>query len=326
MKKFTRYKTEYVTLDEMNAHLKICKAQRVIVNGGPMLHEGIGLKAFIEDKMVEFRLTYKRGSKACTYIFFKDGRAGQQKVSGGEAFRILSMYFKVPRVKVNFSASPLLYKNEKYENKRTKAIGYDLNSAYSWAMLQDMPDTSKPPRAKQVEAGEIGFTLEGDRQTTGFSAFVFDLIESPFKKFINRWYELKQDTKTRAKAKGVLNYSVGYLQRVNPFLRAQIVGICNDYIKSLIDDKVIYCNTDAIVTTEPIESLVIGEGIGEWKVEREGYFAFKGFNYQWNIETPSYRGKPKSWFAKGWDILKDEIPTRGNMYEFKNNQIREVKK
>ena len=35
-------------------------------------NETFGIKAFIEDCEVQFKLTYRRGSKPCTYIFRKD--------------------------------------------------------------------------------------------------------------------------------------------------------------------------------------------------------------------------------------------------------------
>ena len=139
-------------------------------------------------------------------------------------------------------------------------------------------------------------------------------MESPFKKFVNRWYEEKKNAKTKqqkAKAKGMLNYSVGYLQRVNPFLRSTIIYYANKMIKDLVDENTLYCNTDSLVSLVPRNDLNIGTNIGEFKVEHEGQFAFRGFNYQWD-NSVSYRGIPKSWFKPGFDILVDNIPQIGN--------------
>ena len=175
-----------------------------------------------------------------------------------------------------------LWKNEKYEGTRNYAIGYDLNSSYSFAMLKDMPDTSKKPKTGFIKKGEIGFDFEGKPIFEGWSLWVFPLMESPFKKFVNRWYEEKKNAKTKqqkAKAKGMLNYSVGYLQRVNPFLRSTIIYYANKMIKDLVDENTLYCNTDSLVSLVPRNDLNIGTNIGEFKVEHEGQFAFRGFNY-----------------------------------------------
>lgn len=318
---YKRDKIEFIEIDKMNEHLQYCKKYRVIKVRQKETFESVGLNAYIEDKMVEFRLTYKRIDKPCTYICYKDGRPANQKITGQEAYRILNLYYNIPERQVNFSASPFLYKNDKYENKRVRAYSYDMNSAYSWAMLQDIPDTSVPPVAKVIEEGEIGFYLNGDIKTKGYSSFVFKLIPSPFEKFVNNWYKKKQSPKTKAKAKGVLNYCVGYLQRKNPFLRAYIVGLCNNLIKSLINENTLYCNTDSIVSLVPLD-LKLGNNVGEWKIEKIGNFAFVGFNYQWDLDPPSYRSKPKTWFKKGWDILKDELPVEGNLYYYDNKKVR----
>ena len=128
-----------------------------------------------------------------------------------------------------------------------------------------------------------------------------------------------KNAKTKAekrKAKEYLNFCVGFLQNRDPYTRAQIVGLANDLILSLIDENTLYCNTDSIVCLKEREDLKLGEDIGEWKIEKKGLFAFKGFNYQWDFDPPSIRGKTKSYFDSGWDILKDDLPVCKNMYYF----------
>lgn len=327
---FSRLKKEYVDLNTINEHLLYCYNNREIVEREKTSNERFGNKAFIVDKEIQFTLTYKRGSVACTYIFRKDGDSAKQVIDGGEAFRILSQYYKVPRFEdkqiLSMSASPILYKNEKYEGTRQQAVGYDMNSAYSYGMLQRMPDTSVPPRQGFIQVGEIGFIeTPSEKDSTkmvlkpkfsGYSMWIFPLMDSPFKDFVDTWYGRKLNPELKDKAKNVLNFCVGYLQRVNPFLRAAIIGYCNELIKSLITEDTLYCNTDSIVSKTPMNNLIIGRAIGEWKVEHEGEFAFKGFNYQWDLEPPHYRGKSRRWFKKGWDILKDEIPKEGNLFTF----------
>ena len=218
--------------------------------------------------------------------------------------------------------------------KRVYAYEYDLNSAYGAAMLTEMPDTSAPMRAGYVKENEIGFIelpkKNGDGLTlvstrAGYSSFIFPAMDSPFKAFVKTWYEKKKNPETRAKAKGVLNYSVGYLQRVNVFLRAAILTACNNYISDLLDKNSIYCNTDSIVSLVPRDDLIIGDDVGQWKKDNEGLFAFVGFNYQWRDDPPAYRGVPKTWFKMGWDILKDELPKTGNLYYLDHEKLK-VKK
>ena len=341
---FNRKRKKYITVEEMNEHLKYCYNYYRIVEHEKRPGETFGINAFIEDKEVYFKLSYRKGTYACTYICRKDSETNQQVIDGGEAYRILSLYYKVPHMDESIccsyeegglSASPLLYKNDKYEGQRVDAIGYDLNSAYSWAMLKQMPDTSVPYRSGRISDGEIGFleVPNGDKTSlvarfSGFATYIFPLMDSPFTEFVDKWYDKKVSSlpgsDERNKAKGVLNYAVGYLQRVNPFLRATIITYCNQYIKSLIDENTLYCNTDSIVTMKPIEGLPIGTGIGEFKIEHQGKFAYRGFNYQWNLDAPSYRGVSKSWFKAGWDILKDKLPSNGNIYEYKDFKLRKI--
>ena len=341
---FSRIKKKYITVEEMNAHLKYVKGTYELIFREKRSDETVGRKAFIEDKMVHFQLTYQKGSDLCSYICRKDTKEHHQTIDGGEAFRVLSKYYKVPRMPEDIcgkscegglSASPIIYVNPKYDGTRNYAYGYDLNSAYSSAMLGDMPDTSKKWRVGNiVEGSEIGFEERINDKTgltmlvpkcKGFSLYVFPLIESPFKDFVKAWYKKKvsnpSGSKEREKAKEILNFSVGYLQKVNPFLRATIIGRCNELISSMIDENTLFCNTDSIVSLKPLD-LKIGNGIGEWKLEHEGLVAYKGNNYQWSDGSISFRGIPKHWFKKNWDILKDEIPRGGNMYKFENMRLR----
>ena len=323
---FTRNKVKYCDFAEINEHLQYCYRYREIIFRQKMKGETFGLKAFVVDRLKYFEITYKYGNDPCTYIFDKSSgdTEDHQQITGLEAYRVLNMYTHINRVieskeDAPFSARALLWKNNKYEGKRIQAYSYDMNSAYSYAMIQDMPDTSVPPKAKVIGAGEIGFDVNGNRQTSGYSIYVFRLIESPFKKFVQTYYDKKNKAKTKAerrRAKEYLNFCVGFLQNRDPFTRAQIVGLANDLILSLIDENTLYCNTDSIVCLKEREDLKLGDNIGEWKIEHRGDFAYVGFNYQWNLDKPSIRGKTKSYFKDNWDILKDELPECNNSYYF----------
>lgn len=346
---FSRYRKKYVSVEEMNKHLKYAFKYYEVVYREKTKEETFQRKAFLHDSMVNFSLTYKKGSYACTYICRKDDEEVQQQVDGGEAYRILCKYYKVPEVDSKFcgkadegglSASPILWHNKKYEGTWQKAYGYDLNSAYSAAMLEPIPNCNVPMRSGIIKKGlEIGFeevlNPKKDNLATmlvpkyeGFSQYIFPLMDSPFKRFVENWYNKKCNalpgSSQKTKAKGVLNYSVGYLQKKNPFIRATIIGRCNELIKSLIDEDTLFCNTDSIVSRKKL-NLPIGTGIGEWKIEHEGEVAYVGANYQWKNGDVSYRHIPKSWFKKDWDITKDKVPNNGNIYEFKGKQLRRIK-
>lgn len=323
---FTRKKVQYCNLNDINLHLHYCYENKHIEYREKHKGETFGNRAFIVDRLKNFEITYKYGDNPCTYIFDKSSgdTEDHQQITGLEAYRVLSMYAHINKVidskeDAPFSAKGLLWKNKKYEGQRVQAICYDMNSAYSYAMIQDMPDTSVPPKAKVIGAGEIGFDVNGNRQTSGYSIYVFRLMESPFKKFVQTYYDKKNNAKTKAerrKAKEYLNFCVGFLQNRDPFTRAQIVGLANDLILSLIDENTLYCNTDSIVCLKEREDLKLGDNIGEWKIEHRGDFAYVGFNYQWNLDKPSIRGKTKSYFKDNWDILKDELPECNNSYYF----------
>ena len=346
---FSRYRKRYVTVAEMNEHLKYVFKYYEVVYRKKSDKETFMRKAFLHDAQVNFELTYKKGSYACTYICRKDGEDVVQATDGGEAFRILSKYYKVPKMDESvcgraddggLSASPLLWHNSKYEGQWVEAYGYDLNSAYSAAMLEPMPDTSVPARSGVIKKGkEIGFeeVLNPKKNNNatmlvpkyeGFSLYIFPLMESPFKRFVERWYNKKVSSLPgsfeKLKAKGVLNFAVGQLQNVNPFLRAAIIGKCNALVESLIDENTLFCNTDSIVSKVPL-NLEIGDKCGQWKIEHVGKVAYKGACYQWDNGEISYRHIPKSWFKDGWDITKDPLPNNGNIYEFKNRKLERVK-
>lgn len=342
---FTRDATTYISIDEMNDQLKYVRKTYKLTDGSKNPGDVFGRTAYYEDKHVTFHLTYKKGSKVNTYICYKDSRYTEHRANPMEAYRILCTYYKVPKMNPEIcgsveegglSAAPLLWFNPKYEKQWITAYAYDMNSAYANAMLQRMPDTSKRSRSGIIKPGaEIGFR-ENENPATGrnmleavykgYARYIFPLMESPFDRFIDRWYTIKRDSpkgsEEREKAKGVLNYSVGWLQRTNPFLRATIVCYCNDTMRKLIDpETTLLCNTDSIVSTVPLD-LPIGTNVGEWKLEHNGdKIAYVGNNYQWSDGTTCYRGIPKTWFKRGWDITKDPLPEMGNVVEFKNGRL-----
>lgn len=225
------------------------------------------------------------------------------QTSGTEAWKLGQRYFKCPNLKeaewavksipmraygtgedhFDCGEAAYLYGNPKYEGKWNKAYGYDRNSAFSAGMLQEMPDTSVEPHEGKIKKGEIGFDiLDGKLKMldTGEEArWIFPAMQSPFRKFIYNYYEKKKNARNkweRAHYKSILNYYVGYLQIYNPFLRSAIIGYSNNFILNCMDADTIACNTDSIVSLRKRDDLTIGLGLGEFKEEHIGEFAFKG--------------------------------------------------
>lgn len=343
MANFKRRKHVFLTVDEFNDKLEYAKKNTILEICDDVDREPPCMFSFVSDGMVKTTLTM-RDPQMVTYVTRKDGQKMPQVITGLDAFIELSKDFKretgynIPRFpkeeidKIG-SATPLLgFKNTK--NERVQAWSYDQNSSYAWAACQPMPDTRKcVGQWVEVQEGQVGFTLEAERRVPGWTIagglsleivkpgmiaeWVFDTMPSPFAKFMNRWYDRKKNAKNpddKAKAKQMIVYAVGYLQKVNPFLRAAIVGYANDLILSLLDKNSIYCNTDCIVSTVKRDDLAIGLELGEFKVEDSGMFGRSGFNYQWDLDLPTYRGIPKSWFKDGWDIMKDPVPQDRNLY------------
>lgn len=319
----------------------------------------IGLNAYLDIQRTKVILTAKIGGKLEQYIFRLDAEDPTQYTNGGEAYKIMKQYVKdLPDLRDDpfykdfidnddistiGSCFGIASFNPKFNKTRTEGCyGYDLNSAWPYFLCQPIPDTSEHPRIYEVVMkGEIGFDTTNDGnwrlvRPGHIAQYVFKLIESPFKRFVEVWYNKKKAAKTvkdKTKAKGVLNYSIGYLQRVNPFIRAMVICQANEYIETLIyqdghlRDDVIYWNTDSIVCTHKLP-LTIGEELGQWKLQHTGSFALINSTYQWGKDIPTHKGVAKGWYKKrypnGVDILTDSIPTKqDNIYYITdNNEIK----
>lgn len=340
----------YINAKAFNWHLMNVYNHGMDVIKAPRKNHESSTVANLEIGASKVKLTYRWLNKTTTYCFSLDGNntdAILSPIPGHEAMRILSYYAKVPRLNTlidsrvdlfqytdEFNGKPtfavqnskaILWFDPNLNNSRIEGCySYDLNSSYSYAMLQDMPDTTAmPDEFEAPKAGEIGFETNGDvyfGPSAHICRFVFKAIESPFKRFVNVWYEKKKtavDIETRSKAKAVLNFCVGYFARINPFIRNTIVQRANYYILSFKDENTIYINTDSIITKakRPDLDKLLSDEVGGFKLEHEGSFAYKDFNYQWNNDLPKYRGISRGWFRSfekinghKYDILRDEIP------------------
>ena len=328
--------------------------------------ENFGFNAYIKISPSVVSVSFKNGKKPIEYKFFLTGDPDMNDYrTGGESFAILSRYYKIQRLEnpeMFGSASQLLYKNEKYSGKRVKAWSYDMNSAFGRMMLEPIPNIDTLELDAELKEGQIGFYEHENRSShnmdlrIGFEVgrkyrYVCELMPSPFKKFVEVYFEKKKNASAKLKeavseadkekrrieklkAKNVLNMCIGVLQLYNPLLRACIVDRCNKFIRDLIDSDTIYANTDCIVSVKPRADLeaMLGEGLGEFKLEHAGdFFAWqkKTFNYQWNLDIPVVRGVPKRWFKnfqkafkRKYDILIDTYPDNDfNEYRFNKDKL-----
>lgn len=331
---FKRNRIKKISGEEFAERLLYCRDHRRVYYGPKGNTPFKGINAFLEVKEVTLSLTYRDAAGIpCTYTMRADDAPIAGACTGLEAYRILCRYYKVPDLRKHpklskwcggaregkISASPIQYTNPKYDHTRNRAYGYDINSAYSWAMLQPMPDTTVEPKYNSlIGPNEIGFKVvqddDGGRSTVavrqGYASVVYPLVESPFKRFVHTWYERKRlapsGSDARNRAKSVLNYVVGYLQKVNPFYRTTIITYCNERIRSLIDDNTLSCNTDSIVSLQPRTDLSISDGIGDFKVEHDGYYAYIGTSYQWTGERAHIRGVNALALGGDFDLLTDK--------------------
>lgn len=351
-------KMEYITPQQMNILLEKVEQKYTIQYGSPNTKNTNNFKyaCYIDDKYTRMELTcMTEQGKVVHYVCYKDDRDAVPSMSGVNAWKTFCQYVKVPiyitaddakndpeYVKSFFSASPLIDFNPAYDKTRQEAWGYDLNSAYSSAMLSMWIDTSNCPEQKFIEVGkEVGFGYKDVNGKMilcllreGYSNYVFPITAVPegVKKFIKVWYDRKKKAKNaeeKNKAKGMLNYLVGFLQRRNPYLRALIVCLCNEKIERLIDKDTLFWNTDSIVSRvrRPDIEAELGDDIGQWKLEHSGVVAYDGNTYQWNDDKPVWRGVPKNLIPADYDLLNssmDEIQAPSWKYNFDTNRMEET--
>lgn len=341
MSEFHRKVRKWVNLKEINESLDLVfRCRRVLFDVEPdESDEPISSTwAFIQDKEKYFYLTYGEGGKVMTKIFNKATGKIEHHIDGMEAFRRMQCYYKLPRFTREITpAGALLYSNPDYEGKWVEAIEYDVTSAFSAVMIHKLPDFSVPPREGMVKKDEIGFSATGELVHEGYAPYIWPLVPSYYKKFVQKYFNLKKKGREKGKervaseAKDTLNLCIGYCDkhngispdhpgyRPNPFFRNYIVYRCNEEMEKIIEahkDIIIMSNTDSLVSLEEIPELPLGPDVGQWKIEQKGWIAYVGNNYQWRGSAPKYRGVPKEWFSKDFDITKSPLPDDANQYFF----------
>ena len=355
---YNNFRTRAITVSEANRILEVIKSY-----GIPILYLGLnepyeGAKIKIDDFnysryaivkendtniFIETRY-YEWAYKPTRYVCWLDNKK-RTTLSGLQAFyecqrwcykavhaskygnSQIDSYWDPELRKYACSASPLIGYNPKYEMQELHDVyEYDINSAYSSIMLQEIPDLNNPHYNCEIKKGQVGFFLDQKLTMIEYTpgAYVevaFDLIKlnDAQKGYIRRIYRDKQFAQTDedyAQAKLKMNAAIGYYQKYNPFMRSFIVNRCNAVIKRFIDENTIMWNTDAIFSLKPRPELKLGNDIGDFKEVRIKRFVYKGNNYQIDHEKPKYRGVASSWFPDGWDMFKDPLPKRDNDYVY----------
>lgn len=291
-----------------------------------------------EDKYgnTKYKETSAADKYACTWIFDKTGM-DVYRIHPSRVARLSNNYYKPNKIvstedkdgferskegKIVNSARPILGYNKKFDKTEHNVVIYDLNSAYAEALTDKIIDTYNSREYGIVGENEVGFMTNDCelrlRHEGDYADIIFPLIDSPYKEYARKYYEQKKTapkgSKERDLAKQILVITVGLFQNTNPYLRAYIVGRCNEKIEYFIrkyKNKICMWNTDAVYATEHIKELddLCGEDIGQFKVEYEGLFRQKGLNYQKVDDCKTtYRGVLKMLFKEGFNILTDDIP------------------
>jgi len=333
---------------EFNKHLKFCQENRLLAPSESWAKLQRIPMVYYTIRVLYTRIILKyqgNGHKYTEYIFNLDGGTKTQQISGLRTFNLLQRMsnkgvvdlsnnwkyfdFEYNQWKVGQIAG-LIYFNPKYNGQRLdNCYEYDRNNSYSAAMLEPIPNTKVEPRMYgEVRKGEIGFRemrrgytdemyLYAVFEEGMLADYIYPAIESPFKKFVEYYYHKREAAKTASeqeKMKQILNYSIGYIRRKNPFVHSCILSRARYYIEDLIDENTLYSNTDSIVSLGRRVDLdkKLGHNIGDFKIKHKGQFAYNESGYQWNKEIPSVRGRSKNWFKNafpnGFDLLKDTLP------------------
>lgn len=338
------------TVEEFNKILKLVREHTPVYYNshkwGRLNNHSLANYSFIEDNSVNIKVTTKfynyklsKNFEPCTFEFRKDGEE-KAEVKSAELYATMQKYYRAPDFKDDFklnlkktkegkfelSAAPLLGFKKQYDNTEQYLYVYDLNSAYAAQMINKIPDTTSYQLRTMVHEGEIGFLLAEKLPLvhSGYADVVFKLMESPYKKYIKKYYDIKRNStgEEKQKAKNQLVVSVGYLQRKNPFIRSYIINSCNEFIERLIDENTVMWNTDALYSLTKRSDLEIGDEIGQFKLEYEGLIRHKGNTYQ-KVKTGevSYRGVNKTWFDANFNLLTDPTPKQHNKYELNTETL-----
>ncbi len=259
-------------------------------------------------------LTYKKGDTWYNYDYNAANPEGgdlKPTYTGGDAYRHLQQYAHIPDLTGSYgyetyhrtgksdgvlwnikNLMPAPYVNKRYNyNKDVYVYVYDMHRAFLKACFGLYPDTTKQPKTlSKVGENEVGFDEDGIPilEDDGHShLYVFPLVEN---KGIEKWanYMNKKILDLKGKegkeqelydAKHEYTDAIGMICRHNPFFHNMISGRCIEYISNLIDENTIRSVTDSIISLVPRPDLEIGEDMGQFNLEFEGYYIGKQSGY-----------------------------------------------
>lgn len=352
MKFIGEKKPIYCSLEEFNEQLKIAKKTCIIRFERYDKKNPLTRDAYVWQTDKYFKLAFRLGDEKVTYVLDRNGE-GNQEANVAHAVSELSKIYPIQRVSdympqfkfddtpfkdgkpIGYrmcigSASPIRDSNRRYRNKATFAIEYDLSSAYGQFLREELPDLRTIQYNKKVKKGQIGFTIFGST-SRGFPRliaidagsnleceFVFDLMESPYKAWVDnimKQLETETDEIKRNELKNKFRLNVGQFQNINPFWRAMIVEKCNNLVQGLLRDDSIYWSTDSIISASKRDD-IFKTGY-KWTIKNQGLFKLKDkTSHQWDDKLPIINGPQKraiKWYNdthdKKFDLLTDKIPT-----------------
>lgn len=341
MKSWINWKN--VSIEDLNQRIKIAlsTSKLVILNN----------ERVKENDMVYLKESYLIIKKAKVFLIYYDSLLNIKKyvwayidkdrmeddLFGYQAFNIFKRYVDVNTFKLNpndfgFSSiseiahsKAFQFYNKKYNFTKQIAYEYDLNSAYTSMCCSKMPTVllRKDDYLKDIKT-EVGFN-----EVDGYLSFVendFEICDFVFKlerikgftEFFLSYYEKKKKAKLKGNKrksqyyKNIMNYVIGYLQKINPFVKAYIILNLNKKMFNYVDkyyDDILLSNVDSLISKRDLSNVLpISNNLGDFKEVRKGEdFYMYGYNYQWNFEPPSYRGIPKAWFENYQEIMKKEF-------------------
>lgn len=193
------------------------------------------------------------------------------------------------------------YINEDYAGIPLKIYGYDINSAYDYALLNDMPDVTVEARYGDIIGeNEIGFYKNGSVSLTvgNYADYVFPLRKSPYIDFVNRYYNKKQNAQSKEEKNNWKTFLVvvsGMIAKRNIFDRLAMLFYSRQYIMKYIDENTVYCNVDSIFSLEKRDDIPLGNDIGLFKFEKNNIdFIFKKAGIYQIEDKCHYSGIPSS--------------------------------
>lgn len=340
---------KYVTPNEWNDIIQDLRGLRKFILGKEQAsfhgHIGSFLRGYINEDRGWATLRVRQGKKDDTYkcaLCENPNYTGlYTQVIAQQIGKYVKPYIHdLSALKDKFQDGPnLRYWDNKYRKKIVKIYAYDLNSAYTFAMLQDWPDTTKPLGPGELEENEIGFrheyVLEGDNEFQRLIAIFnkgeycehrFKIMPCPdkVKEYNMKHYKGKstaKDKPTKDKEKAYLNILAGDLRNINPFVRSTVLTRCKNYVESFFDENTVYANIDCLYSLTPRPELPIGTGIGQFKQELNGEEWMHNGVVHGTNDDPRWSGVPRSWFKGDFFdcVLNDKVPPNRNIYRIDRN-------